>query len=398
MIRELARPRVWGVVLAVAVVQVAGSLGANRHERGALALDAAGYVLLLLGPLVLLARRRHPHAVFYAVLLITAAYTARGYGYGPVFVSLVVAFLAAGIVGSRWLTYPVFLVGYGYFVWVVPAITTDRLPPLAMVIGIAAWLFVLLAVAEGLRQRRIAVEARRQRMAAAARSEVTERMRRASEERLDIARELHDVLAHSLSLINVQSSVALELWERDPARAAPALAAIKTASREALGEVHALLTSLRDGEEGAPTAPAPSVSDLDSLVQRTRMAGIEVRTQVRGNAVRLPSVVDVAAARIIQESLTNVARHSRQAGATVLLEYAPDRLHIRVDDDGTPADGGPSSAPSGGSGIPGMRERASALGGQLCAGRQTDGGFRVDALLPIAAALQPPASPQGGPP
>jgi len=392
VIRELARPRVWGVVLAVAVVQVAGSLGANRHERGAFALDAAGYVLLLLGPLVLLARQRHPHAVFYAVLLITAAYTARGYGYGPVFLSLVVAFLAAGIVGSRWLTYPVFLVGYGYFVWVVPAITTDRLPPLAMVIGIAAWLFVLLAVAEGLRQRRIAVEARRQRMAAAARSEVTERMRRASEERLDIARELHDVLAHSLSLINVQSSVALELWEREPARAAPALAAIKTASREALGEVHALLTSLRDGEEGAPTAPAPSVSDLDSLVQRTRMAGIEVRTQVRGSVVRLPSVVDVAAARIIQESLTNVARHSRQAGATVLLEYAPDRLHIRVDDDGSPADGG-TPASSGGSGIPGMRERASALGGQLCAGRRTDGGFRVDALLPIAAALQTPANP-----
>ena len=156
--------------------------------------------------------------------------------------------------------------------------------------GIAAWLLVLVAIAEGIRQRRAVVDARRQRKAA-------------------MARELHDVLAHSLSMINVQSSVALELLDGHPERAGPALAAIKDASRQAISDVHSLVTALR-ADTAQPTAPTAGIADLDGPVGTARATGLTVTTAVEGLPRPLPTVIDVAAARIVQESLTNVARHS----------------------------------------------------------------------------------------
>jgi signal transduction histidine kinase len=206
-----------------------------------------------------------------------------------------------------------------------------------------------------------------------------EQERRATQARLSIARELHDVLAHSLSMINVQSSVALELLDDHPERAGPALAAIKDASRQAITDVHSLVTALRADTE-QPTAPTPGIANLEALVGTARATGLAVMTTVQGEPRPLPTVIDVAAARIVQESLTNVVRHSTAENAEVTVAYDAAELTVAIDNDGRPLNSSPSS---GGSGITGMRERAKALGGELSVQRHPGGGFSVRAMLPI---------------
>ncbi|MEV6389602.1 histidine kinase [Nocardia xishanensis] len=422
----------WGLAFIVAVVQVAGSRGANMHQTGTQSLDVLGYLLLLAGPAALLFRRTQPLPVLLVTLAACGIYLALGYGYGPIFISLVIAFLTAATIGSRWWTYPLMPVGYAAFVWPLPSLLGKSVNGW-QIFGIMAWLIVLVGAAEGLRQRKIALEARRQRVEAARRDERLRRERRATEERLAIARELHDVLAHSLSLINVQSSVALELFDKRPQQARTALAAIKAASKESLAEVHTLLETIRTGatveepedeansieparssrgrrgvrrgtsgerresdaaepsrlprnatpvrKQEAPRAPAPSIDDLDTLLQRPRDAGLTVQTRVIGEPQKLPSVIDVAAARIIQESLTNVVRHAPGASATVTVRYAVGSVDLTIDNT-RPTAPAVRSGSSGGNGIIGMRERAHALGGALTAGPRPSGGFRVAARLP----------------
>ena len=214
-----------------------------------------------------------------------------------------------------------------------------------------------------------------------ARTEAEEARRRASEERLRIARELHDVLAHDISLINVQAGVALHLMEEHPEQARTALTAIKAASKDALGELRSVLDVLRQADEGPPRAPTAGLEHLDRLVTGAAAAGIDVRVVTDGRARPLPPGVDLAAFRIIQEALTNVTRHAGPATATISLTYGDDELTVQVDDDGK---GRPLSGANGsGNGIPGMRERAAALGGRLEAGPRPGGGFRVRASLPL---------------
>jgi signal transduction histidine kinase len=386
---ELRRPAVWLVPMVVAAIQLVGTAG-PRHRRFIdphwVPLNWFGYLLLIAGPLALLLRTLYPYAVLLVVLAITVVYKSAGFGYGPVFVSLIVAFLTAAAVGSRWRTYPLPLLGWLAVVWLVPFLRDESPPPVVVSTGIAAWLLVLLAGAEGIRQRRAVLDARRQRKAAMAREARAEQERRASQARLSIARELHDVLAHSLSMINVQSSVALELLEEQPQRAGPALAAIKEASRQAISDVHSLVTALRadSGLNGSqPTAPTPGIADLDGLVGSARATGLTVTTAVRGEPRPLPAVIDVAAARIVQESLTNVVRHSTAENAEVTVTYGTGQLDVTVDNDGRPLNSSPSS---GGSGITGMTERARALGGDLSVRRHPGGGFSVHATLPIESA------------
>lgn len=380
---ELRRPAVWLIPLVVAAVQLSGSVR-PRHRGGPdlhwVPLNWFGYLLLIAGPVTLLLRTVYPYAVLLAVIAITGAYLAAGYRFGPVFISLIVAFLGAATVGPRWRSYPLPLLGWAAVVWVIPLARGEDPPPSVAIGAIAAWLLVLIAVAEGIRQRRAVLVARRQRRAAIAREAQAEQERQASQARLSIARELHDVLAHSLSMINVQSSVALELLDDQPERAGPALAAIKDASRQAISDVHSLVTALR-GDDAQPTAPTPGIADLDGLVGTARATGLTVATAVHGQPRALPAVIDVAAARIVQESLTNVVRHSTAENATVTVDYGPDALTVAVDNDGRPLNASPSS---GGSGITGMRERARALGGDLSVRRQPGGGFSVRATLPLS--------------
>ncbi|MFC9660930.1 sensor histidine kinase [Nocardia sp. NPDC127606] len=394
----------WGLAVVVAVIQLAGSSGANSHQTGVRSLDAFAYLLLLAGPVALGFRRVVPEAVLAVSLIATVTYVLRDYGYGPIFLSLVIAFLSAAVTGSRWRTYPVVAIGYLTMVWPLPALL-GRHSDAWQIFGLLAWMGVLVAIAEGVRQRRAVVLARRQRAEAAQRDEQAQQARAASEERLAIARELHDVLAHSLSLINVQSSVALELFDRKPQQAAAALATIKTTSKEALTEVHTLLHAIRSGAtvvpeypehsgvvedspppppRPAPRAPAPTLDDLDTLLERTRATGLDVDTKIIGTPKKLPSVIDVAAARIVQESLTNVVRHAPGATALITLRYTPESVDITVDN--TRPTGTAVRTGIGGNGIIGMRERAHALGGALTAGPRPSGGFRVAARLPARPA------------
>jgi len=206
--------------------------------------------------------------------------------------------------------------------------------------------------------------------------------RQASEERLGIARDLHDVVAHSLSLINVQAGVALELMDRRPEQVRTALTAIKQASREALADVQSVLDSLRRPGEEVPRAPAPGLRDVAELMRRAEATGLSV--DVRVNPTALPRGVDAAAYRIVQEALTNVVRHADASSVSVRIGPDDGDLVIEVEDDGAerpgPSRGGASG---GGRGIRGMTERAAALGGLLTAGREPSGGFAVRARLPL---------------
>ncbi|MDG3014335.1 sensor histidine kinase [Speluncibacter jeojiensis] len=368
------------VVVVLVVVQLAGSTMADRHQPLAHThLNWLGYALLVAGPVALYWRRRYPIAVLTAVFGVTVAYLFAGFPYGPVFLALVVAFLTAASAGSRAVPYSVLALGYVIVVWAVPAARSQELPSASMALGVAAWLLVLTAAAELIRQRRTVIRTRRLRAHERARTAEEERRRQATEERLAIARELHDVVGHSLSLINVQSGVALELFDRDTEQARRALAAIKAASRDALVEVHDVLDSIRSGELDAPRTPVPTALEPDELVAPARAAGVEVSVRVVGTPRPLPSRVNLAADRIVREALTNVARHSGGA-ATVTLTYGPAELAVQVDDAG-----GFVASPDmrGGNGIPGMRERARALGGDCTAAPLPTGGFRVRATLPV---------------
>jgi len=218
------------------------------------------------------------------------------------------------------------------------------------------------------------------------RDEAARRM--AMEERLRIARELHDSLTHSISVIQVQAGVAVHLARKRGEDVPPALAAIQEAGADAARELRATLGVLRSEEDG----DGSGLGQLDSLVARARAAGLPVTVTVTGAQRPLPAEVDQAAYRIVQEALTNVSRHAGAASASVHLHYLPETLSVQVDDDGKGPviSAGTSTStgtrPSGpGLGLVGMRERVSALGGQLQAGPQDDGGFRVRAELPARA-------------
>jgi signal transduction histidine kinase len=204
--------------------------------------------------------------------------------------------------------------------------------------------------------------------------------RKAMEERLRIARELHDSLTHSISVIQVQAGVAEHLARKRGEEVPPALMAIQEAGADASRELRATLSVLRSVQNG----DGSGLGQLDSLVARARAAGLPVTVTITGAERPLPPDVDQAAYRIVQEALTNVSRHAGQACASVRLQYSPDALTVQVDDDGK-AD---RSRPTGpGLGLIGMRERVSALGGHLHAGPGEGGGFRVRAKLPVRGAL-----------
>jgi signal transduction histidine kinase len=363
--------------VAIAVPQLVGSYFASLHgPHGGMPLDAPGFLLLVVGPVVLLARRRFPAGVLVVTFGATLGYAVLGYSPGPIFLALIAAFVTAVRAGRRLISYAVLAAGYVSFL-----LATDYFAPapaLGAYLGLAAWLLVLAAVAELTRFRR-------DRAAAAAQTREEQARRRAGEERLRIARELHDAIGHHLSLISVQSGVALHLVDERPDQARGALEAVNQASKEALGELRSVLAVFRDVDGDAPRSPAPGLAQVDDLVARARDAGLRVRLERAGATRTVPAGVDAASYRIVQESLTNVTRHAGSgASATVRIGYGEHDLDVRVDDDG--AGTTVAAHPNGGSGIAGMRERAGVLGGELHAGPREGGGFRVDARLPLRPA------------
>jgi signal transduction histidine kinase len=207
--------------------------------------------------------------------------------------------------------------------------------------------------------------------------------RQIDEERLRIARELHDVVAHTMATINVQASAAAQLLRDRPGEAAESLAAIRAASKDGLRELRAILNVLRHADEPAdPTQPTPSLARLDALAAGVRAAGLPVTVTVTGQPRELPAVTDLAAFRIIQEALTNSIRHAGPATAAVAVRYEAAELRIEVTDTGR-GPGGAAGANGSGHGLRGMRERAAAAGGTIDIGSGPSGGFRVVAQFPL---------------
>ena len=350
---------------------------ASQNQPARRPFDIGTVVLIWVAAGALVARRRHPVAVLEVVFGATLVYFVVGYANGPIWLVLIVAYVTAVLRGHRLAAGITAVVGFAVFPWLDYLIRDGEAPSVAALAGLAAWLLVLLGGAEIVRYRR-------ERTAEAIRMREEEALRRASEERLRIARELHDALGHHLSLISVQSGVALHLGEDLPEQARSSLSAIKEASKEALIELRSVLEILREQDERAPRSPTSTLARLDDLVAQASAAGIEVRTEVEGAARPLPFGVDVAAYRIVQEALTNVTRHAAGATATVRVSYGERDLTVQIDDDG-----GTSSAQGtvgSGKGIVGMRERVAALGGELEAGRRPGGGYTVRARFPLDGA------------
>jgi signal transduction histidine kinase len=207
-----------------------------------------------------------------------------------------------------------------------------------------------------------------------------------ADERLRIARELHDVVAHSMSLIAVQAGVGAHLIHDDPAAAEKALTVIADTSSEALAQTRSVIGLLRSGDDAQPSVPG--LAALEPLVEGVREAGLPVDLRVEGAVRDVPAAVDLAAYRIVQEALTNAVRHA--PGRPVTVRLARDGAGLSVDVDGAgpggAAGGGPAAGPGSGYGLVGLRERAHAVGGTFAAGPTPDGGFRVTARLPAEAA------------
>jgi len=344
-------------------------LGAVLHQQGHL--TALDWALVAIGPAALLARRRHPVAALWLAFTAALAPAPLWFGY----LSLVVAFFGAATSGHRRAAWAPVVAAYVTSLWLAPLAWGRPLAPASAALFVAAWLAVLLIAAEALRMRQ-------ERRAAAAAAAELDAKNRASEERLRMARELHDVIGHTISLINIQAGVGLDLMSTQPDQARAALAAVKTVSGQALGELRAVLAALREDGEDAPRGPAPGLGRLPELISRTSAAGLTVSTDIIGDPRRLPAAVDLAAYRIVQESLTNVARHVGPTSVSVRVAYGEHDLSIEVADDGRLSGNG-ACAYGNGNGISGMRERAAALGGHLDAGPRPDRGFQVRAQLPL---------------
>jgi signal transduction histidine kinase len=366
------------LAVVVAALQVAGTYGAARHYHGGTTPSPVEYAVVATAGLALAARRRFPVAVLAVTGALSAGYWALASLPSPVFLCDIVALVTVVLARERLAAVLALVAYYAGYQW-LPVLTGARTAPspLAAVLA-AAGLAVLLGAAELLRLRR-------QHAAAIARSRGDQARRQASEERLRIARDLHDVVAHNISVINVQANTALHLIDRQPERAAAALTAIHEVSKQALAELRSVLGVLREDGTGAPRTPSPGLDHLGDLAGSAASAGLSVRIERDGAPRPLPAEVDVAAYRIVQEALTNSARHSAGHAATVYVRYSDDDVLVQVDDEGAGGAGTVRPGVTGsGNGIAGMTERARALGGSLRAAPRPGGGFRVRARLPLA--------------
>ena len=325
------------------------------------------------GPLLLLAARKYPGPVIAGISVLAAIDLFVGDpAAGPPYVAFVFAVVGAVVRGARlWAWIAVALAGLGCFI--VASFVAVDMPP----VRLAAFSFgviVLLGVGEAIRNRK-------DRIASLRRLAIERRQQDLQAERVRIARELHDVLAHSLGQINVQAAVGLHLMDSQPGQARSALASIKESSKTALDEVRSVLGILRSDADGAaPLVPEPDLAQLPSLIASFTAGGLQV--DVGEAPTDIPPTTQLALFRIIQESLTNVARHS---GATrVLVDFTGDahRYIVSVSDNGSAAVGDHIVE---GRGLLGMRERTELLGGTLDVGAQQSGGFRVVAQVPRSA-------------
>ncbi|MER7107553.1 sensor histidine kinase [Streptomyces sp. NPDC000229] len=388
-----------GVTLTAALFVVIWTVVATaRAGYGSepLASTLIEWALIVVGCGALYFRHRWPVAVAVVTLLVCGTYYPMSEHDGPLVLTFALALYTTAAEGRfvasvALAAVTLLAVGLGE----IRQAPGNRQIDDTSLVMLAGWLISLVAVGRAQRTRIAYLHEVEQRALAAEREQEARARQSATEERLRIARELHDVLGHSISLINVQAGAVLHRLSKKPApevalpAAQEALEAVKATSKDALRELRATLGVLRQADEAAPTAPVSGLDRLGELVGRARSAGLDVSVRTEGAPRPLPPPLDLAAYRIVQESLTNVTRHARAHAAAITLSWADDELRLRIEDDG---EGSPDEhAP--GSGIRGMAERARALGGDLTA-RNTADGFRVTARLPLTmAATTAPAPP-----
>ncbi|MFH8343422.1 sensor histidine kinase [Streptomyces sp. NPDC018045] len=391
-----AHPRAFDAALALAVVvtvlvgAVAEPHGPHGPRFGGRELTGTTVVLAVAAGGALVLRRRFPRSVLAVtgVCTVLELLLESGAPRAPVFCSVVIALCTLAARTDRSTT------------WRVGALTVVVLTAAAMLLGdrpwyaqenlgIFAWTGMAAAAGDAVRSRRAFVAAIRERAERAERTREEEARRRVAEERMRIARELHDVVAHHIALVNVQAGVASHVMDSRPDQAKQALAHVREASRSALDELRATVGLLRQCDDPkAPTEPAPGLGVLDQLVDGFERAGLPVALDVPGPVDALPAAIDLTAYRVVQEALTNVHKHAGAgARATVRIVRDAETLTVTVLDDGTGPDHGPGApGPGGGHGLIGMGERVAALRGTVETGPRPAGGFRVRVHLPLQAA------------
>ncbi|MGK2930542.1 MAG: sensor histidine kinase [Acidimicrobiales bacterium] len=335
--------------------------------------DATAFALIIASTAPYLVRRRYPLPVFAGSAAALTALSMSGYNEGVIpLVALVGAYTvgahrpaiegaAAGVIAA--------LVLVALFVADVDGFDAGELASNAAIFGSA------ILVGRNVQSRRL-------RLAALERGHDEAAARAATDERLRIAQELHDVVAHSLGVIAVQAGVGMHVLDTDPEEARRALDHISRTSRSSLAEIRGLLGVVRGREGGAEYTPAPTLAELPRLVQEVELAGLPVDLEIGEDVSDLPAGVELAAYRIVQEALTNALRHAHAGRAAVRVHLRSGAVVVEVEDDGrgTPE---PAADGPGGHGILGMRERAALYGGSVVVGSGADGGFRVAAVLPV---------------
>jgi len=390
-----------GITLVLLLTMIGCYVEANpAHSYGGLHLTShpplAAYLLVALPAFALAGRDRVPVAVFAVAAAADVAWAALGQIDGAALVPVIVALFWVALTRPRHVAVAAGLAGATAIF-----VTEGALGPFGWFGGPNAtmWPELLAAGALGgyVAARRKWLAAERDRAAQAELTREEETRRRVDAERMRIARELHDVVAHSMAMINVQATAATVLLTDDPAGAADALQAIRGASKSGLRELRAILKVLRQVDAGDPVG-APDLRDIQTLADAATAAGTPTTVRAAVPAAPLPPPVALAAYRIVQESLTNVVRHAGGAAATVTARQEGGDLLVEIVNDKA---AGPSAFGDGaGAGLAGMRERAASLGGTLAAGPRPGGGFAVQARLPLtpATGAPPPArGPSGGP-
>jgi signal transduction histidine kinase len=375
--------------IVVAVMQVQGNLAkpAEIGSRPLADLGHLGYVLLVVSGVVLVGRRRWPVPVFLATALASLVYYTLDFADGPGWIALFVALytLTAYGDGRRSLLIAGASIAVLSVGWLLAAADIEPRAAIGWVFFRIAASVMAAALGESVRSRRAVAAEAQERARQAERTREEEARSRVNAERLRIAREVHDTVAHAIAIINVQAGVTAYLLDKRPERARDALVTIEQTSAQALHEMRAVLDVLRDEDNGR--VPHPGLGQVAELAAVAREAGLDLELEVSSGPVPLPSAVDHTAYRILQESITNVLRHAGLTRVTVAVNQGTDVLEVRVSDDGAQSSGGPATAgPAGlGRGIAGMRERCGLLGGELIAGPRPGGGFEVTARLPLAA-------------
>ncbi|MER7190967.1 sensor histidine kinase [Streptomyces flaveolus] len=383
-----AHPSALDAALAAAVLacMVAGSFadphGPDGVTWGVRTPDPFSLLLMVLGAAALVLRRRAPLAVLVFTGCLSIVECVTGDPRAPVVMSAVVALYTVAATTDRSTTWRVglltmtVLTGAAMLAGPLPWYAQDNL-------AVFAWTGIGATAGDAVRSRRAFVRAIRERAEKAERTREEEARRRVAEERLRIARDLHDVVAHHIALVNVQAGVAAHVMDKRPDQAKEALAHVREASRSALNELRATVGLLRQSDDPkAPTEPAPGLDRLDELVATFHHAGLHIEVARADQGTTLPTAVDLAAYRIIQEALTNVQKHAGpRAKAEVSIVRVGPNIEVTVLDDGAGGTGAP--ADGGGHGLLGMRERVTAVRGTLTTGPRYGGGFRVHAILPV---------------